>query len=547
MSLERNRQTPPTEPDVGRTRFGAQELDVLMEAMQALLENLDSDRILQTLVEKVAIILDVTRCSIVMIDRDRRLGRIMATGETPSAGELWIELHKYPEIRKVLESGEILTIDNIQSDPLFTEVREEVRGLGLQALAVIPISIESEVIGTVFLRAERAGLAFTEEELRFCRWLSCVAATAVEHAQLLSQLQASEGRFRQSIENSPNPIFSLDRLCHIRLWNGACTRILAYPKSEIVGKPYFRLLWNQEDRGMLREKIGLVWQGQSVPRFDLELASRLGEKRFFLCYLYVLKDSKDQITECVLAATDVTERRRAERDHLESLATLAGGIAHDFNNSLVQIVGNIDLMRLPENIRRGAGHGKEEAMASMGMAAERMTELTQQLLAFARGGKYLTSGVCLSELVKEELERLESSIGLGVRLEWDFEAELPLIEADLDQLRKVVRIVIQNAVEALSGGGLIKIEMRVVEIADREGPDLAAGTYVELKIKDTGEGMSQETLRRAFEPFFTTRFYGRGLGLAAAWGIVENHQGRIELKSQLAQGSTVLILLPVKH
>jgi len=258
-------------------------------------------------------------------------------------------------------------------------------------------------------------------------------------------------------------------------------------------------------------------------------------------------------------ALDVTERRRLELERmearlqqaqkLESLGLLAGGIAHDFNNLLVGVLGNasLALSELPmESTAR-------PHVARIESAAERAADLTRQMLAYSGRGRFVVEALDLSEVVEEMAKLLEVSIPKRVELEFAFEAGLPAIDADAAQLRQVVMNLITNAADAVSdsGSGRIRLETgkRFVSEADLaltavEAGDLEPGWYVTLEVTDTGRGMDADTRRRMFDPFFTTRPEGHGLGLAAVLGIIRGHGGAIQVTSAPGRGSTIVAWFP---
>jgi len=228
---------------------------------------------------------------------------------------------------------------------------------------------------------------------------------------------------------------------------------------------------------------------------------------------------------------------------MESIATLAGGIAHEFNNALYGITGNIELlkMELPsmEEVSR--------YLKPMSESARRMVRLTNQLLAYARGGKYRSQTISLNTFVDETLPLIQHWIKPDIRVETDLPGNIANIRADLTQMQMVLSAVVANAAEAIEGRGRIRIITRNEEIDEesaRNHPGLKQGRYACLMIKDDGKGMTDETSSRVFEPFFTTKFQGRGLGMAAVFGIVTNHRGWIGVDSQLGQGTLVRIYLP---
>jgi PAS domain S-box-containing protein len=245
---------------------------------------------------------------------------------------------------------------------------------------------------------------------------------------------------------------------------------------------------------------------------------------------------------------DITDVKKMElqlqQDHkMKIIGTLAGGIAHQFNNDLYVITGNIDLLEMDfpsdENV---ANYAKE-----MKASARQMTHLAAQLLAYARGGKYQAKTVSLSNFVKETLSLVKHTIDSAIDVDTDLPRDILNVKGDLTQMQMVMSAVMTNASEAMEGKGRIQVACRNTIITDETVggfPGLTPGNYVNLTIADDGKGMDEETRNRIFEPFFTTKFEGRGLGMAAAYGIVKNHDGWISVDSELGKGTTVKIYLP---
>jgi two-component system cell cycle sensor histidine kinase/response regulator CckA len=256
---------------------------------------------------------------------------------------------------------------------------------------------------------------------------------------------------------------------------------------------------------------------------------------------------------------DVTEREQAEArrrqteaqiqhaQKLESLGVLAGGVAHDFNNLLTAMLGYTSLARsmLP------ADAPIVPLLLEVEKAAERAAELTQRMLAYSGKGRFVAEPCNLSVLVRDMAKLLETIVSPRAVLRLELNPRLPLIEGDAAQLRQVITGLISNASEALGDKeGVITVRTGVVT-ADADSlrsaylaDDLPGGEYVFVEVIDTGCGMGPETLARVFEPFFSTKFVGRGLGLAATLGVVRGHRGAVKVTSAVGQGSTFQLFIP---
>ncbi len=257
---------------------------------------------------------------------------------------------------------------------------------------------------------------------------------------------------------------------------------------------------------------------------------------------------------------DISERKRIEqeravlanrletRQRLESLGLLAGGIAHDFNNLLTTILGNAGIVRR----RVRSDRESAEAVSDIEQSCRLAADLCRQLLAYAGGGKIIVADHDISQIVGEMAHLLRSMIPPGVDFEQNLQPDLPMIEVDASQIRQVVMNLITNASEACrASGGSIKVSTRVVTLGTQFfattylGEQLPEGNYISIEVCDTGCGMPDEVAQRIFEPFYTTKFTGEGLGLAAVLGIVRQYRGAISVSSKLGEGSQFVVYLPI--
>jgi signal transduction histidine kinase/ActR/RegA family two-component response regulator len=256
---------------------------------------------------------------------------------------------------------------------------------------------------------------------------------------------------------------------------------------------------------------------------------------------------------------DITVRRRADAERaelqlrlqnaqkLESLAVLAGGIAHDFNNLLCGVLGHADLVLLDTPSSEPA----YESLNQIRSSALRASELCRQMLAYSGRGHFWIAPLSLNTLVEEMAQLLHSAVSRKAQLRFHLDTNLPKVQGDSSQLRQVLLNLVVNASEALedrSGSIHIRTAQRTCSRRDLASPyapaELAPGLYAALEVTDTGCGMDETTRERLFDPFFSTKFMGRGLGLAAVIGIVRGHRGAIQVETQPGAGTLIRVLLP---
>ena len=241
------------------------------------------------------------------------------------------------------------------------------------------------------------------------------------------------------------------------------------------------------------------------------------------------------------------ERRLLHAQKLESMGVLAGGIAHDFNNLLTAILGNLDLTLEelpPESPVRGS-------IASAIRAANSAADLTRQMLAYSGKGRFVIQQVDLNEVVRANADLFRSAVARTAALVLDTGARIPLVEADPAQIQQVLMNLVTNASEAIGGrAGTISLTTGVVDCGDQylKGSQLEAkpeaGRFVFVEVKDDGCGMDEEARCRMFEPFYTTKFTGRGLGMSVVLGIVRGHKGAVFVESQVGRGTAIRALFP---
>ena len=239
----------------------------------------------------------------------------------------------------------------------------------------------------------------------------------------------------------------------------------------------------------------------------------------------------------------ILKKQFLQAHKMESIASLARGIAHQFNNALSSITVNIDMLELDfPGEKKIAAYTKQ-----MKDSANRMAILTNQLLAYARGGKYRARILSLRDFVRDTLLLIRHTVDPAIKIDTDITHDIFSIKADITQMQMVLSAILANASEAMEGKGHIRVTCRNEMITDetvKNFPGLKLGDFVRLTIEDNGKGMDEETRSLIFEPFFTTKLQGRGLSMAAVYGIIKNHDGWILVVSKLGKGTTVHIYLP---
>jgi PAS domain S-box-containing protein len=306
-------------------------------------------------------------------------------------------------------------------------------------------------------------------------------------------------------------------------------------------------------RWLIRDVTDREHMAAEIRAFNRELESRVAARTADLVQAHRLSEELIHKEEEARRAAEASEAQSRHVQKLESIGVLAGGIAHDFNNLLHVVLGNADIALS----KLTPGCPAREALEEVVRASLRAADLTRQLLAYSGKGVFVIRHLDLSSEVREMATLLRTAISKQATLAWHLEPNLPPVSADPTQIRQIVMNLITNASDALGeAGGTITLRTGIARLPEPEGDrftvppragepaDPGHGTFIYLEIGDTGGGMTPDTLSRIFDPFFSTKFEGRGLGLAAVMGIVRSHRGLIRIRTEVGKGTRFRVLLP---
>ncbi len=412
-----------------------------------------------------------------------------------------------------------------------------------------PISLSLVLLDTLALLLLLLPALYFIYHRPLTRWLD-------EMVTAQSALRESEELFRTIVTNSQPVIFMIDQSGEFILSEGRMLASLGLKPGQVVGQSALEIY-----KDFPAVIFGLKTALSGKIHTDIV---EVGEMHFDIFYS-PYRDSRGEVAGCIGMAVDITELKHAEEERLqlerqvqhgqklESLGLLAGGIAHDFNNLLMGILGNADLALkdLPPS------SPVRDCMEGITQASRRAADLAKQMLAYSGRGKFVISAIAINNLIEEITHLLSVSLGRNVTLKFDLAQSLPVFEGDATQVRQVLMNLIINASEAVGDKvGVVKLSTglmdcdrdyldgtSIVRLSTLDDPP-AEGSYVFLEVADTGVGMDSETLAKIFDPFYSTKFTGRGLGLAAVLGIVRSHAGSIWIESEPGQGTTLRVLFP---
>jgi len=367
---------------------------------------------------------------------------------------------------------------------------------------------------------------------------------AIERKRAEEALVQAKEDWENTFDAITDMVMLLDNDHRIIRVNRTTAKTLNATKESLVGKKCYEAIHGQSHP---IRKCPLVLTMKTLDAHTVEITEpRLGGT--FMCSTSPVVDSQGELTGCTHTLKDITESKRLEAQfqqaqRLEAIGTLAGGIAHDFNNLLMCIQGNVSLMLL----NMDSTHQYYERLENVEKQVESGARLTSHLLGYARKGKYKVKPVDLNQLVEEICETFGRT-RKQITIRRELADDLFPIEADSGQIEQVVLNLLVNAADAMPGRGDLFLQTMNVTHKDMTGKlyKPKPGSYVLLKITDTGSGMDKETMERIFDPFFTTKEMGRGtgLGLASAYGIIKGHGGYIDVESKKGKGTTFSIYLP---
>ena len=373
-----------------------------------------------------------------------------------------------------------------------------------------------------------------------------------ERKALEAQLRQREERFRLLIENASDLINIISPLGLMLYQSPSSERTLGYSAEEFIGRNAFDFI-HPDDHLKVAEAMqrGLSQPGTPV-RVEYRFRRRDGVWLHFETVGKAIPPevSGEAATWVLINSRDVTESRKLgeqlrQSQKMEAIGRLSGGVAHDFNNLLTVIQGRVSILQTSRRLPAELADSAHE----IARAAERAANLTRQLLAFSRQQVMQTRELDFNDTVANLTSMLHRVLGEDIRMQFDYAPQPLLIQADNGMMEQVLLNLVVNARDAMPGGGRLRIETVLVQLSEAEAlrhPKASEGSFVCLRVTDSGGGIAPEILPRIFDPFFTTKDVGKGtgLGLATVYGIVEQHRGWVTVESEAGRGTTFHVFLP---
>jgi len=371
-----------------------------------------------------------------------------------------------------------------------------------------------------------------------------------ERKRMENELAAEKERLTVTLRSIGDGVISTDLEGKITLVNKVAEELTGWKEEEAIGKPITEVfhIVNEFSRNRGEDPVGKVLQTGGIIGLANHtlLISKDGKEHVIADSGAPIMDSQNKTIGAVLVFRDITEKRKMEKElakvqKLESLGVLAGGIAHDFNNFLTAIIGNLSLAKLD------APFGDQVIAQLNGIekASLQAKALTQQLLTFSKGGEPVKKWVNLAELIRNSA--VFSLRGSNVRCDFSISENLLPVEADEGQIGQVINNLVLNADHAMPEGGVVKINVDNFYLAPDNEFSLPEGPYLRVSFRDHGVGIRPDHLVKVFDPYFTTKQKGSGLGLTVAYSIIDKHNGRLTVESELGQGTIFTIYLPASE
>lgn len=415
---------------------------------------------------------------------------------------------------------------------------------GFNSYFLLQLHIKDKFIGSLNIASEQTD-GIPEETQQILELLSHRLSLSIQNSSLFQDLVESENKFKNFANSLPQTVIEADFENKINYANDNALKIFGYTREELDKGLFINQMIYKEDISKYYTLVENLITGNGKNNLEFTAITKEGVCFPVAAYSNIIfrKNIPVGILSIIL---DMSEHKKSEEEmlkvkKLESIGILAGGIAHDFNNILTAILGNITLGKVYSD----PNDKIFEILTEAEKACIRSKDLTQQLLTFSKGGIPVKKIGSIKDLIIDSVQFLLR--GSNIKSEYFFQEGLSNVEVDEGQINQVINNLIINAIQAMPNGGYIRIRCENVLIKQNDITNFKEGMYVKIAIKDEGSGISKDYINKIFDPYFTTKQKGSGLGLAVTYSIINKHNGYINVESELGKGTTFYIYLPASN
>ncbi len=527
-----------------RVETEKRELETFLEVTKAATSTLDLHEVLYVIVSRIASLVEALRCSILTVNESAGTCTVLASSDDPRVSGLTIELRKYPEVCRAIKTHRPVVINDVSSDPMLEEVRDNLERLGFQSILVLPLVFGDSLLGMLFLRAARPQGRFSPAEIDACQVVANASANALRNAMLYEEMRTEARRRKESADklqnilaHFPDLIYATDLEGRLTEYSRGGEALLGHNRDQALGMNFADFYPETATRERLQE---MLISGAPVQNLETTVKRRDGTLQEVMVAAAPLRDEAGRLYGTVGIIKNVTDLKMAQRhllqaEKLGAIGEVVSGVAHELNNPLAGVLGYAQLlMGGPMDARQ------QRSVERIFESALRCQKIVQNLLAFARQHPAEKRYLGLNGIIEKTLDLKAYQLRVNnIKIVRDLDAALPKTMLDFNQIQQVLLNVINNAQYSMSthrGQGTLTVRTS------------AHGGTIRVELADEGPGIARDVLGRIFDPFFTTKPVGEGtgLGLAVSYGIINAHGGRIWADSMPGSGTQILIEIPVR-